>query len=402
MESFKIAFRNLIRMGRRTFLTGSLIAIGVVFVVLYITYAESFKNSMIAQITDSVMGELQIHKKGYVSSLDALPLDKNMGPKVVKKIEKKLNSMPEVYSYSERLKFGGMISNYTDSTNIRLNGIDPEMEAKTLPLLKERLTGHLPRVGEIVIPELISKGLHLKIGDVVVLVATNKNGSMNAKTLKISGIVGIVSGPGGRDGYINLKDARKLLRIKKAEVNEIVIKLKNPDMLQKANKELVKFVKSVQKPKLEVHTWVKLSPFSNIVKMLDLMTFSIEIILISIVLVSILNVMIMSVYERIKQIGTMKAMGTPKSFIVSMFVNEGMLLGVFGFIIGVVLSVVLVFVIGDIHYSFGRQSNLVLVPVIDWGSVVSVGIMVMIISILASLYPAVKAASLKPIDALRS
>jgi len=116
MESFKIAFRNLVRMGRRTFLTGSLIAIGVVFVVLYITYAESFKNSMIAQITDSVMGELQIHKKGYVSSLDSLPLDKNLPPKTVKKIEKKLNSMPEVYSYSERLKFGGMISNYTDST----------------------------------------------------------------------------------------------------------------------------------------------------------------------------------------------------------------------------------------------------------------------------------------------
>jgi putative ABC transport system permease protein len=225
---------------------------------------------------------------------------------------------------------------------------------------------------------------------------------MNAKTLKISGIVGIISGPGGRDGYINLKDARKLLRIKKDEVNEIVIKLKNPDMLQKANKELVKFVKSVQKPKLEVHTWIKLSPFANIISILDIMTFSIEIILISIVLVSILNVMIMSVYERIKQIGTMKAMGTPKSFIVSMFVNEGMLLGIFGFIIGVVLSVALIFIIGDIHYNFGRQSNLVLVPVIDWGSVVSVGVMVVIISILASLYPAVKAASLKPIDALRS
>jgi len=88
MDSLKIAFRNLVRMGRRTFLTASLIAIGVVFVVLYITYAESFKNSMIAQITDSVMGELQIHKKGYVSSLDSLPLDKNLPPKVVKNLKK--------------------------------------------------------------------------------------------------------------------------------------------------------------------------------------------------------------------------------------------------------------------------------------------------------------------------
>jgi len=402
MESFKIAFRNLIRMGRRTFLTGSLIAIGVVFVVLYITYAQSFKNSMIAQITDSVMGELQIHKKGYVSSLDSLPLDKNLPPKVVKKIEEKLTSMPEVYSYSKRLKFGGLISNYTDSTNIRLNGIDPKAEGKTLPLLKERLNGHLPNEGEIVIPELIAKGLKLKKGDVVVLVATNKNGSMNAKTLKVSGVVGIISGPGGRDGYINIKDARKLLRIKKPEINEIVIKLKNPDMLESANKKLTSFAKTFDKPKLEVHTWIKLSPFANIIKMLDIMTFSIEIILISIVLVSILNVMIMSVYERIKQIGTMKAMGTPKSFIVSMFVNEGLLLGVFGFIIGVILSVAFVYVIGDIHYNFGRQSNLLLVPHIDIKSVLWVGAMVVIIAIIASIYPAFKAASLKPIEALRS
>jgi len=402
MESFKIAFRNLIRMGRRTFLTASLIAIGVVFVVLYVTYAQSFKNSMIAQITDSVMGELQIHKKGYVSSLDSLPLDKNLPPKAVKKIEQKLNSMPQVYSYSKRLKFGAMISNYTDSTNIRLNGIEASAESKTLPLLKERLKGKLPKEGEVVIPELIAKGLKLKIGDAVVLVATNKNGSMNAKTFRVSGIVGIISGPGGRDGYINIKDARKLLRIKKPEVNEIVIKLKDPQLLNKTAKELKEFAKEVQKPKLEVHTWVKLSPFSNIIKMLDIMTFSIEIILVSIVLVSILNVMIMSVFERIKQIGTMKAMGTSKGFIVSMFVNEGMLLGVFGFLIGVALSVAFVYVIGDIRYDFGRQSNLLLVPHIDIKNIVFVGVMVIIIAVLASLYPAFKAASLKPIEALRS
>jgi putative ABC transport system permease protein len=105
--------------------------------------------------------------------------------------------------------------------------------------------------------------LKLKIGDVVVLVATNKNGSMNAKTLKVSGIVGIISGPGGRDGYINLKDARKLLRIKKPEINEIVIKLKNPEFLQKVHKELIEFTKTIKKPKLEVHTWKKLSPFAK-------------------------------------------------------------------------------------------------------------------------------------------
>ena len=98
----------------------------------------------------------------------------------------------------------------------------------------------------------------------------------------------------------------------------------------------------------------------------------------------------------------MKAMGTPKSFIVSMFVDEGLLLGMFGFIIGVIVSVVFIYVIGDIHYSFGRQSDLLLVPVIDWKSAAGVGVMVVVIAVIASLYPAFKAASLKPIDALRS
>ena len=71
---FKIAMRNLIRYKRRTLLTASLITLGVVFVLVFVSISGSFKAMMIGQITDSMLGHLQIHRKGYVASIDNLPL----------------------------------------------------------------------------------------------------------------------------------------------------------------------------------------------------------------------------------------------------------------------------------------------------------------------------------------
>lgn len=64
------------------------------------------------------------------------------------------------------------------------------------------------------------------------------------------------------------------------------------------------------KPATELHTWADLSPVANIVKMIDMMTFFIRIMLVAIVLVSVMNVMLMAVYERIREIGTLAAIGT--------------------------------------------------------------------------------------------
>ncbi len=91
---FKIAIRNLLRYKRRTLLTASLITIGVVFVLGYISISGSFKNMMIGQITDSVIGQLQVHRKGYLAAIDNLPLNLNLKPQAVKSLEDILNTQP--------------------------------------------------------------------------------------------------------------------------------------------------------------------------------------------------------------------------------------------------------------------------------------------------------------------
>ncbi len=405
----KISFRNLKRNSRRTLLTASLITLGVIFVLLYTALSTSFKSYMVGQITDSVMGHIQIHKKGYVASVENLPLDRNLNAKAVEFIEGKLKDNPFVESISYRIKFGGMFSNFVSSTNIRLNGVIPKDEFKTLPLLKERIKGESSNLkdGEIIVPEIIAKGMGVKKGDTIVLVANNKKGSVNGINLKVAGIAEQISGPGGRDGYIHINDAKKVLRINGVEVSEIVVRLKDVADLKKAVKSMqaISDQRNKQdKPAFEIHTWEKLSPFYNIIKMLDIMNISIQIILISIVLISILNVMIMSVYERIKEIGTISAMGTPPKTIVKLFLTEGLMLGIFGAIVGSVISVLIVFGIdaAQITYSFGRQSDLVLETSLSFTQVITVSVIVIVISLIASISPAIKASKLDPVEALRS
>ena len=408
----KIAARNLRRYQRRTILTSALITLGVVAVLLFISITGSFKNMMVGQITDSMIGHLQIHRKGYLASIDNLPLNRNLNQRQVAEVKEILSGVDAVESFSMRIKLGAMFSNFTETTNIRLNAVIPEQEVKTVPLLSDRIIEGqkkdvLLQKGEILIPELIAKGMKVKMEDSVVLVANNKDGSVNGKTFVVSGILEGISGPGGRDGVIHLDDAKELLRINGVEISEIAVRLKNmtdlPRVFSRLKNELISVTNKEGNPVFEVHTWEDLSPFYNIARMIDLMTFFIKIMLVAIVLVSIMNVMIMAVYERINEIGTIAAIGTLPGKIMALFVIEGFLLGVLGTAVGTVISLISIAAINTakLTFDFGRQSNLVLAPTIGAGDVITIVLIVIGIAVAASLQPAFKAARMDPITALR-
>ena len=411
LNVLKMALRNLARFRRRTWLTATLITLGMVAVLLFIATAGSFKAMMIGQFTDGVLGHLEVHRKGYVASIDTLPLNLNLQPAMVGKIEQVLGTMSEVEAYSERVKLGAMFSNFTETTSIRINGVDPQKEAATTPLLPGRVVeGSKERPmlkrGEILIPALLARGMKVKVGDTVVLVATNRDGSVNGKTFTVRGIMESISGPSGRDGYIQIDDARDLLRLKEPEVSEIVIRLKDPAQLDrvhaKLSQELGGFVNKEGRPVLEVHTWADLSPFSSIVRMIDLLAIFIKIMLVSIVLVSVLNVMVMAVYERIREIGTISAIGTPPRRILSLFLTEGLLLGVGGAALGTTISLAVIYALNlrKLTFSFGQQQDLLLSPTISATDVLTIAAMVVAMALLASLQPAWRASRMDPVKAL--
>ncbi|MBI3005244.1 MAG: ABC transporter permease [Ignavibacteriales bacterium] len=402
----KIAVRNLFRYNRRTLLTSSLIAFGVVLVIVFGGLAISFKTQMVGVITNTALGDLQIHKKGYVESIDNLPLNLSLSESEYAAVEQVLREMPEVEAYSPRIKFGAMISNYAQTSNIRLSAIRPEMEQKTVTDLVKRIkndsaeSGAFLRPGEIVVPENLMKGLGLNIGDEIVLIATNKDGSVNGIPVRISGVIESVLGPMGKDGYIHITDAMALLRMDKAEIIEIAVKLKRFEELGNVYQTLKRSFDSAESV-AEVHTWEELSPFSSVARIVDLLIIVVKFILISIVLVSILNIMTMSVFERVAEIGTIAAIGTPPGRILSMFLLEGFSMGLLSTAGGVLVGLGIIWLMNftRINFRFGPM-DVSLAPSIPASEVIVTMVIVMLVSLFASFHPAYKAARMEPVDAL--
>jgi len=409
---FKIALRNLMRYKRRTLLTSMLITLGVLMVILFSGLAGSFKEMMIGQITDSNLAQMQIHKKGYVSSIDTSPLNLTINQKGYKKIEKVLKGNPDVEAYSPRIKLSAMLSNFKETTNIRLNAIDPKKETKVCPNVSDRMKfsgSEIPDIllkpGEIIIPEKLAKGLKIKIGDPVVLVANNKDGSVNGLNFTVTGVIESLVGPQGKEGYMHIKDARSLLRMEKPEIIEIALRIKEFDKLDDVSTDLesalAEFKNKKGKPAFEIHTWDKLSPFANIAKMIDFMTISMKLIMIAIVLISVLNVMMMSVYERVREIGTMSAIGTSPGKIMGLFLAEGLSLGLISTLAGNIIGIVGIYFLNiyKIPFAFGRNTIYLLSPTISLSELAWVTAIVLLISVFATLQPAYKASKMEPVDA---
>lgn len=410
---FKIAFRNMMRYKRRTILTSLLIVLGVTMVVLFSGLAGSVKSMMIGIITDSNLGHMQVHTRGYVSSIDTLPLNLNMNEKAYQNAAATLDRNPAIEAYAPRLKLGAVLSNFAESTNVRLTAVDPVKEPVVCPGLAARLigpaaggSGPLLEQGQIIIPQKVANGIGIQPGDTVVLVATNRDGSVNGMQFTVSRLIEDIMGPSGKDAYMHIDDARSLLRTAKGEVSEIVVRLTPSGRLDVASNEVAaalgEFKNKQDKPAFEVHTWADLSPFANIANMIDVLIITVKIVMIAIVLISVLNVMLMSVFERIREIGTIAAMGTPPMKILGLFVAEGFCLGLLGTASGIVLGVAALLGVkaAQVTFSFGRMDNLLLRPEINVAELALIAAMVLAAAALAALQPAWKASRMEPVDAL--
>lgn len=407
----KIAIRNLFRYTRRTLLTTTLISIGVILVIVFAGLGGSFKNAMIGIITDSMLANMQVHKSGYVESIDNIPLNIFLSESEIEVLEPKLKNNDKIEAYSPRIKFGAMISDYVQTSNIRLTAIYPEMEQATCPTLIDRISDvtdpiNFVKPGEIIVPDILIKGLNLEVGNEVVIVGTNRHGSVNGVSLKVVGVSEGAMGPQGKDGFIHIDDALNLLRMDEIEISEVAIRLNRGDEVKEVSSGLNQLLSNEKtgngEPIYEVHPWDKLTHFGSIARIVDLLIMMVRVILISIVLISVMNIMMMSVFERTSEIGTIAAIGTSPRKILSLFLAEGFFLGFISTLVGVIIGVGLLFLMQwqTVQFTFGPMENLVLIPDIPVKEVIATSIIVVLVSLFASWQPARKASKLEPVDAL--
>jgi len=159
-------------------------------------------------------------------------------------------------------------------------------------------------------------------------------------------------------------------------------------------------------PTFEVHTWRELQPFlRDIISRQNFMLGAIALILLVIVLTSIVNTMMMSVFERVREIGTLLAVGVKRAQVMTIFLIEAGAIGLAGGVGGALLGRLIVAVVAKlgIHFELsGLGAVSILRPVVSWGFVGGAVVIAFVAALGASTWPAWRASRMNPVDALRN
>jgi putative ABC transport system permease protein len=397
-NTLKIGVRNLIRYKRRTLLSSTLIVVAITFLFLFIGVISSFKKSMIGIITDNLLGHIQIHRSEYMKALNAMPLNYDIENARRDEIIRKIKSYQEVEAVTSRVIFNGLISTYNESTSVKIVGVDPHSELLVCPGLRTRVSkadfnNGLVGLNSIIITKQLAVAMNIRLGDSIVIVATNKNGSVNALNLKVEGFLDSPQ----RIVFMHLNNVNTLLRTD--TITEIVLRMKNFDNLAVNKKEISNLLNNTS---LDVSLWSDISPFATIATIIDLMYIFLVVLLVSVIVVSVTNVMLMAVYERTKEIGTLLAIGTSPFRIMMMFYVESAFLGLFSAILGSAVGLTVIGILRLLKPKVNfRDTVLYIIPKVGAFDVFLILIIVVLFTIAATIIPARKAKKLEPIEALR-
>lgn len=405
----KIGTRNVRRNLRRTLITALAIFVGVVVILLTRGLLNGIQANIKSSVTDTQLSDMQVHAKGYVDSMEGAPLTPSLPQDFV---TQKMVLDAGGAAVSPRIMFGGLISYGDNSTMLMAQAIDPATEFDVTPRKKLILAqGRHLAPGDtdtIVLANGLAAGMHVKVGDTVTVLTNTLSGAMNAADLTVVGTVT----PGSplenkRLAFVTLQGAQQLLGMKD-RVTEFAIHMparasyeQTEDTVRRLSAELAK-----QPVASETHTWKQLMPtMVDLLKTQDIVLGIVVAVLFFIVLVGIINTMLMSVFERVREVGTMMAIGMRRPQVIIMFLFEALTLGIIGASAGAVAGLALIQVLDTVGIMMPVPGSDITMPLeISVASYYPLLAMAVAVAsaLLAAVYPAWQASKLKPIDAIRS
>ncbi len=399
-----IALRNLARNRRRTALTVAALAIGVMGAVGVRGFLNGLQESIILGIVEGGQGALQVHKKGFVKSTEAVPLEPSMPDD--EELYRAIRETEGVKALVGRISFAGMVNAHDESPFAFLLGTDPDDELAVNPRRQEALArGRWLRPSaagaepELLLGVELAAGLELKLGDEVALIANDKDGVLNAiEGPMVGGLEALTQGE-KRLVLLPLARAQELLRME-GRVTEVAVALDDIDDADLVKARLLAKLGDGY----EVHTWPELAPLVSDARQVQNAVLRVVIgIFLFIILMGVANTMLMNVLERVREIGTLLALGARRRQVMQMFVLEATLLGGLGASVGALLGALLVFVLGAVGIRLttpGASLPQLIVPVVGPGFLVSMVLLGAAGAALAALYPAWRASRLSPAAAL--
>ena len=341
MSSFQLAWRNLVRQKRRTLLMGSVVAFGfAAFALAGGFIAQSFDG--LKEGTIRSIGHLQVVDRRAVSRSEDATLE--FGLKDAGRARAVAARDPDVEAVLPRIEFVGLATNGAKSVPYLGLGVDPGPEAQATLARELVVAGRYLSSADgedVVLGTGLASALGVKTGDRITLMATTPDGSLNAVDGVVAGLVDVrIKELNDRYLAAGIGLVSRLVETSET-VSKLVIFLRKDADEKRAADRLERSLSAAGFP-IAIRHWEDLAAFYGQVKLLYIGIFGfVGAVLVVIVILSAAIVMTMSVTERTREIGTLRAIGTRPSGIQKMFLAEGAVLALAGCIAGALVALLI-------------------------------------------------------------
>ncbi len=400
----KLAWRNVWRHRRRTIIVMLAIGLGLWLMMFYDGFVGGFNQAIYGNAIRILGANIQVHANGYSEKVGQKPL---LVIENDQDVVKAALAQPQVLAATRRINTTGLASSREGAFAVSIVGIEPDKELP-VSLIAQHVTGgrYLSPSDQDVV--LIGKGLAdamgVEVGDKITLVGRAQHEQMRKRTMTVVGIYDVgLRDIEKRSVYMSLSEAQDLYGLEGP--TEVAMSL------QKIGQEAD--VINAIRPAVgnaEMETWATLFP-----EMQEALTrkggvmdvFSVIILIIA--GIGILNLLLMAVFERTREIGLLGALGLKPRQISWLFVLEGALMGLLGIALGVVLGLLINGAVSQIGFDMTKFTGLTdytaliegkIYPTLGLDKFAQRAITVLVIAVLASLYPAREAARSEPAKAL--
>jgi putative ABC transport system permease protein len=400
-----LAFRNIFRNRRRTVMTLLMVGGGVAGLLLVGGFFAFMFRGLRESTIRTGLGHIQIFNAEHFRRDEVHVLDTGISD--WRQVAASAQSAHHVRGIAPRIAFYGMLSNGVKSSVFMGSAVDPDTE---------RRMGFDPRIAtgrdlsansngevEALIGTGVARSMSVKVGDGLTILAVTADGALNGIDVEIAGIVSTgFKDLDDRYLRITLPSAQRLLQSDR--VTNLVVGLDQTENTDTVAAELAPLLQG-KSQQITLKKWIELADYYKQVRTLFSGIFLfLGVIVFFMVLMASVNTLLMAMFERTREIGTMLAMGTPRRWIVTLFMVEATLTGILGAIVGVVGGNLLGMALNasGLHLppppgtSFDMMFKVLHVPSLMVGS----SILVIVSLALASILPAIRASRLQIAEAL--
>jgi ABC-type lipoprotein release transport system permease subunit len=402
MDDLKLAWRNVWRNTRRSVVTIAATSLALFVMIVYSGLVVGYVDGLQRNILDLDVGDAQAFAAGYREK-----------PSLYTIIEQPDAFVAELeaagFRVSPRLLATGLGAGIDNSTGVQLIGVDVEADARVTAIAQQLADGEWLAADDegVVIGRRVAEQLGLAVGDELVVLSQGADGSMANEVYVVRGVLRSIADHIDRAGVIMTHAEFRELMILPEGVHQLIIRTPAQVGLDEATTQMA----GAAPDGVEVANWKQLEPM--LASMLDSARGAMQVMAIIVYLavgIVILNAMLMAVFERIRELGVLKAIGFSPGKILRLILLETAIQTSAAILVGVALALPANWYMVHHGLDLSALGNVSMMGVawdpvwrskVDADTYLTPIITLIVIVSVAVTYPALRAAFIRPLDAIR-